>query len=105
MRLTLAERVAKLENWTEMHPETHRLEAEALRLAGEFTAVKMHDLNNLRAACVEKSWFEKVHDILESRVKTLEDARNERLGERHLFKYLWQALMFGLGWLVHYLWK
>jgi hypothetical protein len=105
MSLTLAERVAALEKWTEMHPETHRLEAQALRLANDFTTAKMHDLNNLRAACVDKAWFEKVHGLLDDRVRELETVRAKSIGEFSLLKYIWQIIVFILGWMAHYLWK
>jgi hypothetical protein len=105
-RPTLKERVAALEQWTELHlQETHRLEAKALSLATESLHDRMRELNDVRTRFVSKEWFEKIHSILEDRVRELEKAKNANTGERNLLKYLWQAILFGLGWLVHSLWK
>ena len=100
---TLNERVARLEKWAELHPDTHRLEAEALRIAREDLAKRVDELNEVKAHSVDKSWFEKIHSILEARVEKLEAAHSSGVGERGLIKYLWQGLLIGLGWLAHFL--
>ena len=103
---TLQERVAALEKWTELHPETHRLEADALRIADIDRMRRMEELNNVRSRFVDKEWFEKTHTSLDVRVRYLEESKSRISGGHDLFRYLWQAALFGLGWLMrHLLWR
>ena len=105
-KATLGERIARLEAWTELHPETHRLESHALAIADKALAERLKELNDVRMRFVAKEVFEKSHEILTGRIEKLEGTSEVQTGERGLLKYLWQTALVAIGWLIHqFMWK
>ena len=115
-------RITSLEETRRLHPDMHKAEEEARKIALDGLKEKMHGLNDVRNRFVDKEFFERVHNKLEDRVKVNEDskldrawydkahtdlearivvletAKNTAKGARGVVDYIWQALMLGLGW-------
>jgi hypothetical protein len=64
----LESRVVALEKFEQLHTGMHEAEEKARTIALDGLKEKMHALNDVRNRFVDKEWFEKTHEKLESKV-------------------------------------
>ena len=101
----LAIKVAKLEEVLRQHEKLHALEDKALQLAQDVTKAKFLTLNDVERRFVDKTWFEKIHSLLENRVTLLEQEANVGTGEKGILEKFWPLLLAILTFVAGHFWK